>query len=61
MIEQAWEDDKGHCKDEPAEIQWIDKKTGEMGLHFYEATDEVNDFLKGAEFFAKDYEKAKLN
>lgn len=60
MIEQAWEDEKGQYHDEPAEINAINQKTGEMDLHFYEASDDVNIFLRKMSFFANDYRLSDL-
>lgn len=53
-VETAWEDEAGQYHDEYAEIKGI-AENGDMDLHFYEASEDVNDFLKDAEHFAKDY------
>lgn len=58
FIEQAWEDETGNYHDEYAEVNAIDEK-GEMDLHFFDASDTTNEFLRKAEFFAKDYKPEK--
>lgn len=52
-VEQAWEDDAGSYHDEFPTVVSIHEKTGELKLDFGEK--ELNKFLDGAEFYAKDY------
>lgn len=52
-VEQAWEDETGNYHDEFAQVLSINEETGEMKLDF--GRNEVNEFLEGAEHFAKDY------
>ena len=52
-VEQAWEDETGNYHDEYAQVLSINEETGEMKLDF--GRDDINEFLQGAEHFAKDY------
>jgi hypothetical protein len=52
-VEQAWEDETGNFHDEFAKVLSINEETGDMELDF--DRDDINEFLQGAEHFAKDY------
>lgn len=54
-VEQAWEDDAGNYHDEFPTILEI-KESGELTLDW--GREELNEFLKGAEYNANDYKKA---
>lgn len=53
LVEQAWEDEMGNYHDESAEVEAIDSEDGSLTLKF--PNQEVNDFLRDAEFLARDY------
>jgi hypothetical protein len=53
FVEEAWEDERGHCHDEIATVMSI-AKDGRIKLKFRRA--RINDFLQGCEWFAKDFE-----
>ena len=57
-VEQAWEDESGAYHDEFPTVLEI-KDNGELKLDF--GSKEINDFLKDAEFFAKDYQVLPSN
>lgn len=52
-VEQAWEDEQGNLHDEFPTVLAVNEETGELSLDFGRA--ETNEFLAGADFFAKDY------
>lgn len=54
-VEQAWEDESGAYHDELPTVIGIETNTGRLELDF--GSKELNDFLSGAEFFAKDYKQ----
>ena len=56
LVEQAWEDELGQYHDEYAKIRAINKE-GKMKLNFEDVSQEVREFLQGAEFDSKDYLK----
>ena len=55
-VQQAWEDESGAYHDEFPTVLEI-KENGELKLDF--GNKEIDDFLEGAEFFAKDYKPEK--
>lgn len=52
-VQQAWEDESGAYHDEFPTVVGIETETGRLELDFGEK--KLNDFLSGADFFAKDY------
>lgn len=53
-VQQAWEDEAGQYHDEFAEVNAIEED-GRLDLGFPNTTDETNTFLRGMDYFAKDY------
>jgi len=58
-VQQAWEDETGNYHDEFPEVKAINDSTGELTLDY--GRKDLNDFLAGAEFFAKDYKPEPTN
>lgn len=52
-VEQAWEDESGAYHDEFPTVVGIETNTGRLELQF--DSKEIDKFLAGAEFYAKDY------
>ena len=52
LIEQAWEDETGNYHDEYARIEII-RPDGSMKVKFKD--EKINEFLKDAEYLAKDF------